>query len=527
MASVLYMCKGFKFDRNYNHVHNFTPQNILDAVAVNKIAESGDFTYIRGDEGDTIKVQFPNSLCKQANYVAFRNTNLSDRWFFGWIDRTKVLSNNVTELYITIDYWSTYFSYLTIHPCYVIREHVPVSSDVPGNWIQNENLETGDYLSLNNIYLDFSDLGYIVLATTQPNGESTGNGYTLIGNLPFFGIVYYTTNRTKLATLLQLFNSEGRAGNVVAVYAIPKNLINGEETETMIMDNQTLKTFTKTFSKPTSLGSYTPVNKKLLTYPYCALTVTNNNGTASVLKYENFSNNPVSLKILGIPSIGGSVICYPENYATYTSSSPSLFAPQYDYGVVGGKFPTLGWTNDAYTNWLTSQAINNNITTGTGVAEIGVGGLVTAFGITSGSIPTIAGGLALAGSGYKQIFNNLIEKENKKFLPTSYQGNTNASDVLTSNLSNTFIFKEQVIKPQFAKVIDDYFSRYGYVINQVKMPNITSRPKFNYIQVSDDSVFATGDIPQDALDVINKVVQRGTTVWHTYSDMLNLSVNNR
>ena len=42
--------------------------------------------------------------------------------------------------------------------------------------------------------------------------------------------------------------------------------------------------------KPTKLDGYTPKNKKLLTYPYCYMLLTNNSGGSAVYKYELFNN---------------------------------------------------------------------------------------------------------------------------------------------------------------------------------------------------------------------------------------------
>ena len=102
---------------------------------------------------------------------------------------------------------------------------------------------------------------------------------------------------------------------------------------------------------PTSLNGYTPRNKKLLSSPYQYLVLTNNNGASNTLRYEYFDNrNSITIKTKGIPVVGGSVIAYPKNYKNTGSN--------YTEGIIAGKLPTLSWSGDAFTNWLTQNAVN-------------------------------------------------------------------------------------------------------------------------------------------------------------------------
>ena len=38
-------------------------------------------------------------------------------------------------------------------------------------------------------------------------------------------------------------------------------------------------------------------------------------------------------------------------------------------GIVAGKFPTMSWSRDAYSNWLSQNALNVGLGVVTGVAE--------------------------------------------------------------------------------------------------------------------------------------------------------------
>ena len=69
-----------------------------------------------------------------------------------------------------------------------------------------------------------------------------------------------------------------------------------------------------------------------------------------------------------------------------------------DEGLLAGKFPTLSWSKDEYTNWLTQNSVN----IGLGVAS---------------NLITIIGGMGIA--------NQLGEIYQHSLIPNSAKGNIN------------------------------------------------------------------------------------------------------
>lgn len=110
--------------------------------------------------------------------------------------------------------------------------------------------------------------------------------------------------------------------------------------------------------------------------------------------------------------------------------------------------------------------------------------------------------------------------------PPQVNGNTNNGDIMMSMNENCFHVFKMSIRYDYAKRIDDYLTRYGYKVNELKTPNITSRQNFNYIQISSDSVFGYGEVPEKYMDEINKIVRNGTTIWHNHTNIGNYSVSN-
>ena len=76
------------------------------------------------------------------------------------------------------------------------------------------------------------------------------------------------------------------------------------------------------------------------------------------------------------------------------------------------------------------------------------------------------------------------------------------------------------------QIIDDYFSRYGYQINRVKLPNITGRTYWNYIEIGSNEEIGNGSVPANFMSTINNACKKGVTIWHNHANVGNFSLNN-
>lgn len=92
-------------------------------------------------------------------------------------------------------------------------------------------------------------------------------------------------------------------------------------------------------------------------------------------------------------------------------------------------------------------------------------------------------------------------------------------------LQNQDVFTRYTIKNQFARRIDKFFDMYGYLTNELKLPNINSRPNWNYIKTIGANII--GDIPEEDLLNIRNLFDNGITLWHKTSTFLDYSQNNR
>ena len=89
---------------------------------------------------------------------------------------------------------------------------------------------------------------------------------------------------------------------------------------------------------------------------------------------------------------------------------------------------------------------------------------------------------------------------------------------------NTLTIYIRKIKKHQAKIIDDFFTMFGYQTNSVKVPNISSRPYFNYVQTK--GVNIVGSIPNDDMRILKAMFDNGVTLWKSTATVGDYSVDN-
>lgn len=517
------------------------------------IIEAGDFTYQRKDNTIRFPAQYDNIL--QYNYVMYRNTSYSNKWFYAFISGTEYLNDNVTAIQIKTDVWQTWQFDIEYKPVFVEREHV--NDDTAGLHTVPENLELGEYqiVDLRNSPLwetNTPSTDYcIVFCVTKLCDDSSsyyltkdvnGRVYGDIGciggvysSLIFFAVSSFDDANTVIAA----YNADDKTTTdaIVNMYMCPSCAVNttiSVADRTTITNNDfTLHTYLYPLNnyyesevyklqQPSILaGEYHPINNKLLTYPYSYFYVTNKCGEDVTYHYEDFpfetiegnTARTISYKKAIVPSASLSAKLYFTNYKDY-SESAAYGTKMYNYGVNYGKVPVCAWTTDYYTNWLTQNGVNVGLSIASSVANMGIASLTI-------------GGVGLAASaisaGYS-IANTLAEVHKASVIPPQAHGDINTGDFNFAFNRNSISFYEMSIRPEMAAVIDSYFSMYGYKVNIVKIPNITGRRNWNYVKTI--GCYIEADIPQDDLNEIKGMFDRGVTFWHNPATFADYTQNN-
>jgi hypothetical protein len=130
-----------------------------------------------------------------------------------------------------------------------------------------------------------------------------------------------------------------------------------------------------------------------------------------------------------------------------------------------------------------------------------------------------------AAANYDYYIQNLMAlQERQKLLPDNVtMGGSNAT-IVGYGLIDDNIFTRYNIKEQFARRIDQYFDMYGYLTNELKIPEIDSRPKWNYVKTQ--GINPEGEIPEADLAEIRELFDNGITLWHDPEHYLDYSQSN-
>lgn len=404
-----------------------------------------------------------------------------------------------------------------------------------------EGLETGEFkIDGTADYEELEPLFVIAYLSDEITLEDTTyhfNGGNYNGILS--GIMFIVGTSDAINSILYDINAtQGLGENIMTVFTIPKfacSLINNEKHYAVLSGDYTENPIIKNLiPTPSSLDGYTPVNQKLRTYPYLYLGFNPSNGSQKIYRYENFANGTPSFKLISEINVNPTVEFVPQNYRGIEGDNVS------DSASLNG-YPTVSYRTDYFNSWLAQNSslvvlqnqqeqFNyqvNAIKGGINTASSLLGNAVT--GNVGGTISgAINSGVDLAVNDVNHeyyIQNQLAQIERQQMLPDKGSLGSSNATLLGYNLMDNNIFNRYSIKSQYAKRIDKFFSMYGYLTNEVKLPNLNNRPNWNYIKTIGANIEA--DIPQNDLQILKNIFDSGVTLWHNKDTFLDYSQNNR
>ena len=489
--------------------------------------EMDDSSYQRKDGYIRFEGSFDEII--KYNYCMYQNEGYSDKWFYAFITNVEYLSDESCSVYIETDCFQTWQFDIIYKASFIEREMLSTTDDIVGANTQPEGLELGEYVNCKTPDVIYNDPrnSYICMGVSDVPYSGAGTpGNNRIYNGIYSGLYYlFFSDATECGKVISMYDKAGKKDAIYSLFMTVDDMELDTQTITWTHDGitATVKILTSTpFANeltpfygviPSKLGNnYTPKNKKLFTFPYSFMTLSNSSGSCKYYQYEHFAD-PTAMKFIINSTItpGMSIKAYPVNYKNS--------ADYYDEGVVAGKLPVCSWDSDCYTNWLTQNSLNNAIGVGGSVLQIVGGALLSSTG---------AGALAGAGqiaSGIFGIANSVSQFYQHSLVPDQVQGNINSGDSNFSSLEcGLFTFNYISIKDQYAKVIDDYFSMYGYKTNLVKLPNLNNRSNWNYVKTINCNLL--GDLPQKDLQKIKDLFNNGITLWHNPETFLDYSQTN-
>lgn len=508
-------------------------------------------------ETRTFRCKDELEVVRKYNYIMWQNTSYSNKWFYGFITKATHISDGLTDIQFEVDPIQTFMFDITVKPSFIEREHT--NDDTIGANTVLEGLDVGEYeiVDLKNIPIyetvtPSTDWTVAFVTSKLPdNDKFIKNESDLLGgvfnSLHIFGV----ENIAQARNLLYIYNEEGRGctgDDIKNIYMIPSACLNKSfnlptEYWTTI-DGQSKVAVCRPlynyylfddggnpfeYRQPTVLAeNYTPVNKKLYCWPYSYFYITNNAGTDVKFNWEDMPSLTAGQYDTGkafkyrkavVPTVSLSAKLYPTSYKTYSDNGTTPTC-MYNYGINFAKTPVCSWITDYYTNWLTQNGVN----VGVNAAQTMAGGLGAGIGLMNmgAGIPGLAVGVA--GGAIKAISDALVANHNAEITPNQASGDLNSSDVMYAFSRCSMKLYMMSVRPEVARIVDGYFSMYGYKVNRLKTPNVAHRQNWWYTKTIGANI--VGNVPNDYMTKIKKAYDDGITYWRTPANFLDYSKPN-
>ena len=490
--SQLYICKGIPWDNDYTHVRLFDSAQAANSfILAHKVAERNRYNYVSKD--NTIRVDGYSDQYKDCNYIAFNNISYNNKWYYAFITDIKYINDGSCLITFEEDVFQTWFYDANVRACFVEREHV--NDDTIGENTVPENIVMGDPIAVDAKLFSFPHIWCMYVSQLAPGVESMGLTIITPGGVNnktsgFYKIELGGSLTDVLSSVVDLYTQKGMLEAINSVFAI-------SDAERAGVD--------VTVSPVDKFANYTPKNNKLLCYPYNYFSVVMA-GSETPFRFEYFPNRVGLFALRGSRYPGGSGYIYPIGYQFQGDTTDDFM--NLENSVITGAYPQASFGASQFQNFLVQQAPSIAI------------GLVGNVGAIVGGIATK--NAASAVSGITGIANTVADIYQHSLVSETVKGTQAVSNIAYEN-SLYIRVKNMQIRPEYAKIIDDYLSAFGYKVCRIKAPNITGRASWNFVKTIDANV--VGDIPDRAGKKLRQLFDRGITIWHT-DDVGNYSLDN-
>ena len=544
--SKIYFLQNIKLDDGYINTLNWASLEEQERYfRSNTYVFVDALSYIRYADG-VIRIKGSMRTFYKCNYMMFQNTSFENKWFYAFIKKIDYVNNSTVEITYDIDVFQTWFAVPRFNDVFVEREHV--ADDTVGKHTIDEGIPTGYPISFGEQMFTVGgskniDALCIVLETTF---QLIGDG-SISSSLSWLGgvlkgtyiSVFKKTEINSFTKVMGWINNRGLGDGIVAIYLFPEVLLEMTEVTTgltytdgtvieipFFRITELKKYVTAAVSFSQKIEGYTPKNNKLLCYPYCFAYASNGSGKNTTLKYEfdTVGDNIFAARYFAQPGANGTLMAQ----LSLEGQNASFFETP-----IGG-FPQVAYSYDKYSDYL---ALNQNklelqktqmtVNAITGAISSGVGGATSGFA-AGGVVGAVAGAALGVGKsvwqsvqGFSQIS---AEKADIDAQPNGLVGSAQTPDTLVLQERFGLMFHQICIRPEYAKIIDDFFSRYGYKVSALKTPSITTRKNWNYIQTVGATIPA--EMPAEVESKICSILDRGITFWHHPETMLDYSQDN-
>lgn len=228
-------------------------------------------------------------------------------------------------------------------------------------------------------------------------------------------------------------------------------------------------------------------------------------GSETPYRYEWFTDRVAGFRLKLPKYAGGSSYIYPVGYEKEQSSGASFAL---EHSIPTGAYPTASFGANQFQNYLVQYG-----------PQLAVGLIGQVVNIGASAVTGNAGEAISAGVAIGQ---NIMDLRTHSLNSQTVAGTQSVAQLAYDTQLIIRIVSKQIL-PEYAQIIDEYFTAFGYKVCRIKVPNITGRPSWNYVKTIGAQV--SGNIPEYAETALKAMLNNGVTFWHT-NDVGNYSLNN-
>lgn len=223
---------------------------------------------------------------------------------------------------------------------------------------------------------------------------------------------------------------------------------------------------------------------------------------------------------------------YTFEYAAVTGSDtlvrakPKTYAQgSTQYALDITNFPLGSWGYSVFDNWYAQNRNSLNWQyAGAAIGLLTSAGIgIATFGASTAAVPLITAAGNLAG-GVASVGKLVGSVQDKKVLPNTAQGQIGNTSFGIAHDLKALAAVVYICTDDYIKIIDDYFTMYGYASHEVKVPNVFAdkgRPYFNYLKTQNVTLVPVKDagnntkyLSSEAINTISAILDNGITFWN-------------
>lgn len=477
--STIILCKNVPLDNTYEHTIYFANVGEQTSYFTSKaIVTLNAQTYQRVERGK-MRVQVNAESIYTCNYLMFRNTAYGTKWFYAFVTSVEYVNDVTSEITFMLDSLQTYWFDITRKPCYVEREHS--ATDNIGENLVPEPIAIPQLhiFDKKDWYFDSSHTTwYVDIYVKAPFAASWLADYPAVIYVENqigcsrISLPVDTPNFQDVLNDLLLDLARGQY-EVICGYMVNDDLVMPQPQLLSIALPR--PTYFKGYNANES--DYTTVkNNKLFTAPFNKLLVTSSEGDSAEYNWDAVDVNNIAFYLY-----------------SNSSNTPSCELRPVDYEDASGvRLKTVGLHDFPKVNFTEYSGITpTNLTSAFQKVE---------NGLTAPKHPAEIATQATISS----LMN--IAFDTGKNVPS-----TTGSNLDIKFNTYGFQFYTMTLRASDAERIDNFFSKYGYATQKIKVPNVFARANWTYTKTK--GCVIVGNAPADDVKKICQIFDNGITFW--------------